>query len=253
MREKLLLLHQNLIYPAFLGVLLVNFTQVLLDIPLSKYLQIDWLWLLLGAWFMFYFCAAYIVLLQARKEDFGFWAFFANLAEVIVVLFAATTITKADPFNLNNTIEFWKIFACWLAIPITAAASNGFSERWIKTILSLAAVIVAGLGLYWWYFYTLSRGFDVNITILMVIVLILYFLALAAKQPWICDFSPREGFWTFAKRREAKVQVANDAAGRARQAARDAVAAAEEASRALDAARAAASEARSEAESVASL
>ena len=215
MREKLLLLHQNLIYPAFLGVLLVNFAQIFLDIPSTKYLMIDWLWLLLGAWFIFYFCAAYLVLLQARKEDFGWWAFCANLFEVIVILIAATTITKADPFGLNNSIEFSTIFACWLAIPITAAISNGFSNRWIKTLLSLGVVIVAAVGLYKWHFGGPSRDFDQIMTILMVVALILYFLALHAKWPWIFDFSPSQGFWTPAKRREARVQIANDAAGRA--------------------------------------
>jgi hypothetical protein len=47
MRDKLLPLHQNLIYPAFLGAALVNFAQLLLGVPISRYFDIDWLWLTL--------------------------------------------------------------------------------------------------------------------------------------------------------------------------------------------------------------
>jgi hypothetical protein len=260
MRTKLLLLHQNLIYPAFLGVLLVNFTQVLLGIPASRLFEIDWLWLLLGAWFILYFCAAYLVLLEGRREDFGYWAFLANLVEVVVILFASMAIAQADPFGLKGAkpgstpgwptgdIEFWRIFASWLAIPITAAFANGFSERRIKTPLSVFVVVVAAIGLYLSLAGKSSRCSDLTLIGLMTIALIVYFVALATDHPWIGDFHPTTGFWTPARRREARVTAATDAAGRARAAATEADTAAQAAADARARADTAAQEARQAAE-----
>jgi hypothetical protein len=235
MHDKLLPLHQNLIYPAFLGAALVNFAQLLLGIPISRYLEIDWLWLALGLWFILYFGASFLVLLEAQKNHFRYLAFLANLAEVFVILFASIAITQADPFSLNGArpgypsatwptsgIEFWKIFASWLAIPLTAGFANWFSQRPVKVVLSLFAMAIAVVGLCASMHGTASRSFDVKLTALMFIALIFYFVVLAKDQRWLLDFD-RTGFWTLKKcRAAARVRAATDAASRAQQAAGEA-------------------------------
>jgi hypothetical protein len=261
MHGRLLLLHQNLIYPAFLGALLVGFAQLLLGIEVSRLIEIDWLWLLLGLWFILYFCAAYLVLLESHRDTFGFWAFTANLIEVLVILFASITITQADPFGLKgvkpgypptgwptNDIEFWKIFASWLVIPLTAAVANWFSNRWTKTLLSLVVMAIAAVGLYVSSQGTPSRSFIAMLTAAMVAMLMLYFLMLGRRQRWILDVHRANGIWTFAKRRAAilaaRLAAATDAAGRAQHAANTAAAAATVAADAAAAARGAANDAR---------
>ncbi len=206
MRKRFLQLHQTLFYPAFLGVLLVGFFQLFLGISFRRLPEIDLLWLTLNLWFIFYFCAAYLVLLEADEEDFRLGAFLANFAEVLVILYASTTLTQADPFGLHGKspgstpgwptgdIEFRKIFVSWLLIPITAGLANWFSKRWVKGLLSLTVVLIAATGWCMSSRHMLSHCGAVTFTILMFIALIVYYVALSKNRPWCGDFRRTKGW-----------------------------------------------------------
>jgi hypothetical protein len=171
--EKLLALHHELLYPAFLGAALFEFARkivhglVPLDFPcFSSNLQ--WfssnrLWLATALWFILYFSVAFLALAQTAETPekaklFGPWAFVANLAEISVILLVSVALAliensdkpSAPPSTAVHHIElnYPGIYLGWLLIPITGSASNWFSYRDVYVVISGIAIIVGLLGLF---------------------------------------------------------------------------------------------------------
>jgi hypothetical protein len=150
-RHKLLALQHELLYPAFLGAALFEFAKKIIeDFP-----NINLLWLSSGSWFVLYFSVAFLSLAEAKPEKFGGKSFFANLLEIGVILKAVVSISLIAPAADHNSqhavhcpqLNYTGIYLSWILIPITALASNFWSDRTVRTAISIAAVLLGIIGL----------------------------------------------------------------------------------------------------------
>jgi hypothetical protein len=166
MQAKLYFLMQNLIYPAFAGTLLYNYSQqawwlITGNLPIDPYWSSP-IWLASGLWFLIYFSCAFTefeeFLDPAAQKRFGKWAFAWNFLEVVVILVAALAINRtADPNQTLPGNPFLWVGICWALIPATGAASNCGSDRQVRTtlsgavyvVLACAAIAVLGLDFQW--------------------------------------------------------------------------------------------------------
>jgi uncharacterized membrane protein len=161
--EKLLALHQELLYPAFLGAVLFELARKI--IPGLITLDCHWFfansrWLATALWFVLYFSVAFLALHTTAKttggpEKFGRASFFANLVEIAVILLVSVAISLVeDPNSLTPSrsthdpeLQYRGVFLAWMLIPITAAVSNHYSGRPIHCRISIVAGVIGGVGL----------------------------------------------------------------------------------------------------------
>jgi hypothetical protein len=197
MSEKLLELHQTLIYPAFLGTLLVNFTGDIIGLGLWTFITTKPLESILGLWFVSYFVIAHMLLIRANRRAFGWVSFLANLMEVIVILIAALAFTGKDHPD-DKSIDFWQVAVCWLAIPVTAVLSNWYSDRNVKTMLSAVVFIAALIVTIYWWSHKPSPTAEWLFMGLMIVMLFLYLMTLVSNRPMLGDRVFENGSWKWS-------------------------------------------------------
>jgi hypothetical protein len=188
MRNRLVILHHELLYPAFLGAVLFEFAKRPI---VDGFAKLNVLWFLSALWFVLYFSVAFLALSEAHETDagrtdaegrtFGRIPFFANLGEIAVILAVAVSnelIETPGFHDLNHLI----IYASWVLLPLTAGISNHFSGRSVYLGLSVAAFLVGviGLMLVW-------TGYSNNCSYL-VLLLVMYWLLLQYYRAkfWNC-------------------------------------------------------------------
>jgi hypothetical protein len=167
--EKFLVLHHELLYPAFLGAVLFEFAKKVFPglLPIDfhwlasnvAWFTLNLRWSLTALWFMLYFTVAFLALHDTQKcakskEHFGWIPFLANFAEIAVILlvFVAISPTPPTPSAEEHTSEPLKlkyeyIFFAWMLIPVTAAISNYSSRRIVHGTISLLALLSGCIGL----------------------------------------------------------------------------------------------------------
>jgi hypothetical protein len=190
MSNKLVILHHELLYPAFLGAVLFEFSKKPIVDGFSK---LGVLWFLTALWFVLYFSAAFLALAEAHKTDegitdikkrkFGRIPFFANLAEIAVLLAVAVSnelIESPGFHDLNHVI----IYASWIALPLTAWVSNHFSGRPVYAGLSVAAFAMGAIG-----FLLICTGYS-NQWSYLVLLLVMYGLLLEYYRVVFWDHTP---------------------------------------------------------------
>lgn len=174
-RTKLLTLHHELLYPAFLSAALFEFAkavlarvapyhaalyQAVLGGPLgqvvasaiSRITFLDCLWFFSALFFLLYFSAAFLALSEADEPEnraaFKFPSFAANLVEIGIILVVSILIAPTDePLHISY-LNYSLIYVSWVLIAFTGGVSNFFSNRKVRFILSLAAIAMGCLGLF---------------------------------------------------------------------------------------------------------
>jgi hypothetical protein len=190
MRNKLVILHHELLYPAFLGAVLFEFAKRPI---VDWFAKLDVLWFLSAFWFVLYFSAAFLSLADAQENDanisniserkFGRVPFFANLLEIVVLLAVAVSnelIERPGFHDLNHLINY----ASWVLLPITAGISNHSSGRPVYLGLSVAAFLVGVIGLV-----LNCTGYS-NKCSYFVLLMVMYFLLFVYYRVIFWDFLP---------------------------------------------------------------
>jgi hypothetical protein len=189
--NKLLTLHHELFYPAFLGAVLSEFIwRVYSDIEHSSFELFPRF--ASALWFLFYFSAAFLSLVYAERQqeasgklEFGWLAFLAKFLEIgliVLVSLALGVVEKVETHKFDNHL-YEVIYFGWIAIPFTALVANLYSHRAIKTRLSVLAVVVGLVG------WSLGRLEVVKpdilypfLFIVMCAVLFAYFVTLSGHE-----------------------------------------------------------------------
>ncbi len=173
MSDKLLVLHHELLYPAFAGAALFEFAD---NVARHGYSKPDLLWAATAVWFLFYFCIAFLALAEAnvagRERKFGVLSFAANLAEIIIIL--AVSVSLVPDANAPRQIDYNFVYWGWVWLPITGGVSNFCSDRPVRTAISVCAIVI---GLCWRYFapVTAYPGALVLMYLLMLVYIISVF------------------------------------------------------------------------------
>jgi hypothetical protein len=167
MTNKLLALHNDLLYPAFAGAALFEFAD---NLARNGFAWSDLLWAASGSWFLFYFSAAFLTLKEARKEKFGLPSFVANWVEIGIILFVCVSVEPES----SRSIHYDRVYWSWVLIPITGGTSNFCSDRPVRTLLSLGTI---GIGLLSRYVWSWSDGAYEWELLFMYVLLALYLLA----------------------------------------------------------------------------
>jgi hypothetical protein len=156
-KGRLLTLHHELLYPAFLGAALFEFARRL--VPVSSQLGFSWLasnflWVATSLWFMLYFSVAFLALAEtsenSEKYQFGFWSFITNLLEISLILLVSVLLIGAEPElgkSYDQTLNYKVIFWGWLLIPITGGISNKLSGRHVRWWVTVPAILIGSIGL----------------------------------------------------------------------------------------------------------
>jgi hypothetical protein len=153
---KYLTLHQELLYPAFLGAVLFEFAKKIIEDGFFEFfdkvihggLSNELLWFISALWFLLYFTVAFFALKDPEARDkFGILAFGANLFEIGVILYVAGSIQLIKPHGYTGGLNYNGIYWGWIWITITAAASNLFSKRRVHWRLGIIASLVGVFGL----------------------------------------------------------------------------------------------------------
>jgi hypothetical protein len=145
--------------------------------------EINCLWFFSALWFIAYFSAAFLTF--EETEDFGVIAFIANLFEIGLILYISISIALIKQQEL---IKYRDVYFCWIAIPLTALVANLYSNRTVRTWLSVAAVTCGLFGLFcaqnslYWYRALLC---------LMWFLLFCYFTIVFDKWPDQLNFLSR--------------------------------------------------------------
>src|SRR5271166_884651 len=88
---RYLVLHHELLYPAFLGAVLFEFARKIIEDGFAEFfskviyggLSNELLWFLSALWFLLYFTVAFFALAETKTPDkFGICSFIANLLEI---------------------------------------------------------------------------------------------------------------------------------------------------------------------------
>jgi hypothetical protein len=179
-RERLLTLHHELLYPAFLGAALFEFAKQVFPDGTSKFFTTELfhdgitdapvVWFLTALFFLLYFSVAFLALSDAEKKPnkFSGVSFVANLFEIGVILLVSISIATIDTSSHNiSSINYTFIYTAWMLMPICGGVSNLFSGRTVHTMLSIGALIMGILGLA--FVKTWSLGY-------YVLLLVMYFL-----------------------------------------------------------------------------
>jgi hypothetical protein len=188
-RNKLLTLHHELLYPAFLGAALVEFAERIA----KEGIDCDSLpWLISALWFLLYFSVAFLGLAEAdedtKRDTFGKTAFWANLFEIGIILGVSVFIERIDSATKEHYLRYWLIYGSWMAIPVTGGVSNYYSARPVRMALSAAAFLVGLVGLCVEAasakgYITWTAGYYWIALIVMYLLLLLYFETIFGKPP----------------------------------------------------------------------
>jgi hypothetical protein len=146
-KNKLLKLHHELFYPAFLGAVIYDFARKVAEEWSSGF---DYLQLFSVLFFIAYFSAAFLSLAEAEEDEnaippfkFGFIAFIANFFEIGLILYISTLIASPK----FDAARYDEVYFFWIAIPLTAFISNIYSGRRVRKLLSGTAFAVGLMGL----------------------------------------------------------------------------------------------------------
>jgi hypothetical protein len=192
-RNKLLTLHHELLYPAFLGAALVEFAErVAKD-------GIDWSsvpWLVSALWFLLYFSVAFLALAEAdddtKRGAFRGGAFAANLAEIAVILLVSVFIEQVDTSTKVHVLRYWLIYLSWIAIPLTGSLSNNCSGRTVHIGLSYAAGTAGAVGLLLLWAEASTIWYWAILTFMYVLLGIYYRAVFWGTRLWL-DVPPADG------------------------------------------------------------
>jgi hypothetical protein len=178
---RLLTLHHELLYPAFLGAALFEFAKkiaeegpfTLLKKIWDDFYGVDAIWFFSGLWFLIYFSAAFLAFTEPTTK-FGWRAFFANLIEIGFILYVTLAIARQDASGAIIGIDYGLIYITWIAIPVTGGASNLWSDRHVHRVLSVAVILLGAFGLV-----TYKFGFWHGAGLHYVLQAVMYVLLLA--------------------------------------------------------------------------
>jgi hypothetical protein len=153
MQNRLLILHHELLYPAFAGAALFEFAKKVAEVGIA---QVESLWFFSALWFLLYFSVAFLALAAAQKREdetgkqqFGIASFFANLVEIGVILYTTVGLEVTNTHTQAQELNYTLVYVAWMAIPATAAISNFCSGRAVHTVLSVCAFAVGAVGFFW--------------------------------------------------------------------------------------------------------
>jgi hypothetical protein len=183
MPNKLLTMHRELLYPGVLGAALFEFGKTFAKTAVTEPEKLSLLPVASSLWFLLYFSAAFLALVAAdtdlMRDRFGKVSFFANLAEIGIILLVSLCIEIPDAAG-NPRLNYWLIYLSWILIPLTGGLSNACSGRTIRTALSLAAIGIGCFGLS-----NAERGADHYGPALffMYLLLIVYYRIAFARCP----------------------------------------------------------------------
>jgi hypothetical protein len=173
MAGKLLVLHHELLYPAFAGAALFEFADNLARDGLTRS---DFLWAASALWFLLYFSAAFLALAEAKKEKFGLPSFLANLAEIIIILYVCVSV-EPDSSHARE-IHYDRVYWSWVFIAVSGGISNFCSDRPVRTLLSLGAIGIGLLSRFVWSWRGEAYGWEL---FFMYILLALYLIAVFGR------------------------------------------------------------------------
>jgi hypothetical protein len=206
--EKLLVLHHELLYPAFLGAVLFEFARkaypgfLLVDFPLITsniaWFTLNFRWFATALWFMLYFTVAFLALHDTKecarfRDHFGWIPFLANFVEIAAILLVLVALSLPHSAELGKTeplkLNYPYIFVVWMLIPVTAAISNYVSRRIVHGAISLAAFVLGLTGyclngrVDWEHGY----GYWVLLTVIYLPLAAYYWYVFwpAATRPWL--------------------------------------------------------------------
>lgn len=229
LHNKLLALHRELLYPAFLGAVLFEFARKIAEmLPDSR--AAFWqgifsngfnliciysdqlIWFFTALWFLLYFSVAFLSLSGAERRqaeleavaaqtgtqpqnEFCQVAFWANLAEIVLILFVGFGLSvvdrSKDPHQALYQVNYFVVFLGWLLIPVTAWISNEFSERSVRQLLSVMSIFFGFFGLLLQRLSMLNNVVYVWLLIMMYLLLIVYYIAIFKDRTLPFDIPPR--------------------------------------------------------------
>lgn len=136
---------QNLIYPAFLGAGIVNFTDSLLELA-RRPGGVGWddlSWIASTLWFITYFCAAHGE--AAKIGGGGLWRVILGVADsgcVYGACIAADALSGVDGASTwpSGDLRYAVIFGVWLLIPVIALVGKIGTSLEIRGKLSVMAM-----------------------------------------------------------------------------------------------------------------
>jgi hypothetical protein len=169
MRNRLLTLHHELLYPAFLGAALFEFTRRLVPGLVHDgflWFETNALWIATSLLFMLYFSVAFLALAEAvdaKSDKFGCVSFAANLAEIslilgISVLLIDNNAPQEGESLAPKTLNYLFVYISWILIPLTGGISNGFSDRPVRWAVSIIPGVIGLVGIVWGY----QSGWDLG-------------------------------------------------------------------------------------------
>jgi hypothetical protein len=179
---RLLTLHHELLYPAFLGAALFEFAKKIAEegpfTLLAKLWDeprgVDSIWFISGLWFLIYFSAAFLAFTEPTKK-FGWGAFLANLVEIGFILYVTLAIARQDASGALVGIDYGLIYITWIAIPVTGGASNLWSGRRVHVGLSAAVILLGIFGLVTYEFgFWHGAGLHYILQVAMYLLLLAY-------------------------------------------------------------------------------
>ncbi len=204
--NRLLTLHHELLYPAFLGAALFEFARRF--IPGVEHFDISWfqqnlLWIATSLWFVIYFSVAFLSLAKTAStpdlaSKFGLPSFFANLIEISLIVGISGLIIESHGLSDNAAhglsdkaaaaaaepkLNYFFIFLGWILIPFTGGISNWFSGRHVRWLISFPAIAIGVVGMAWGY----ANRWDIDCGYLLSLVfaygLLFAYCVSVAKNP----------------------------------------------------------------------